>query len=136
MRSFHPSDPSRYLFGLPPLSIAALLAGVLVYIPRKMAVGRVTVTQTGIEWDPGKHDLNIHFPWKDLLYSAPRNPQQMVRSLLLVHRDYKLLLYDFFVPDFELLVSLIAKKKSGAASLSAADGLKIDSGRVGSMPPR
>ena len=136
MRTFHPRDAARYMFGLPPLAIAVAIVATLLYIPRRMAVGSISVRDSGVEWDPGRHDLNLHFPWGDLMFSAPRNPQQLVRSLLLVHRDKKLIVYDFFLPDFDTLVQLIAKRKSKSTSQSGMDGIKIDSGRVGNMPPR
>lgn len=136
MSTFHPQDPARYMFGLPPLAIAVLIVATLFYIPNRMAVGKITVLDSGVEWDPGRRDLNMHFPWGDLMFSAPRNSQQLVRSLLLAHRDKKLLVYDFFLPDFDLLVQTITKRKSRSNSKSAMDGIKIDSGRVGNMPPR
>jgi hypothetical protein len=136
MRTFHPKDPARYMFGLPPLAIAVAIVGTLFYIPRRMALGKITVLDSGVEWDPGRHDLNLHFPWQDMMFSAPRNQQQLVRSLLIVHRDKKLMVYDFFVPDFDLLVQAIAKRKTKSTAQSGMDGIKIDSGRVGNMPPR
>lgn len=135
-RSFHPSDPSRYLFGLPPIALAISMLGALAYYPRKMCQGVVSVTPTGVEYDPGRHDLNLHFPWSDLLYSAPRNPQQMIRSLLIAHRDKKLLLYDFQVPGFNQLVAEIAKRKGKSNEANKDGGMKIDSGRIGDIDPR
>jgi hypothetical protein len=137
MRGFHPSDPARYMFGLPPLVIAVCIVAILVKIPRRFAKGRITLRDTGIEYDPGSHDLNLHFPWGDLLFSAPRSPQQMVRSLLLVHRDKKVLIYDLFMPNFEVLMTEVTRRKGRHSSAQAAGGgLKIDSGKVGNIDPR
>lgn len=135
-RSFHPSDPARYLFGLPPVALSLSLFGLMFYYPRKMCQGVVSVTPTGVEYDPGRHDLNLHFPWGDMLYSAPKNPQQMIRSLLICHRDKKLLLYDFQVPQFDLLLAEVTKRKGKSNAAAKDGGLKIDSGRIGDIDPR
>ncbi len=133
--SFHPRDSGRYLFGFPPVAIAALIVGTLVSIPRKLCRGAILVLDSGVEYNPGDHDLNVHFPWNDLVFSAPKGKQQMVRSLILAHRDRKMVFYDIFVPDFELLVAAIARRKTRLQS-SATDGsLKIDSGRIGHVGP-
>ena len=136
MRGFHPSDPSRYLFGLPPIGLAISLLATIFYYPKKMCQGVISVTPTGVEFDPGLHDLNMHFPWGDLIFSAPRNPQQMIRSLLVAHRDKKLLLYDFQVPQFDQLLTEITKRKGKSAAAAKDGGLKIDSGRIGDIDPR
>ena len=100
-----------------------------------MCRGRVSVLDSGVEFNPGDHDLNVHFPWNDLLFSATRNPQQMMRSIQLAHRNRKMVFYDLFMPDFDLLVATIAKRKSRQASTGSDGGLKIDSGRVGHIDP-
>lgn len=135
-RSFHPKDSSRYTFGLPPIAISVLVLGALIATPRKMCNGVVSVRDTGIEYNPGDHDLNVHFPWNDLIFSAPRNAQQMVRSLILVHRDRKLVFYDLFMPDFDLLVAAITRRKTKSVSTQVDSGIKIDSGRIGQIDPR
>lgn len=134
-RSFHPNDSSRYAFGLPPIAISILVLASLIATPRKMCRGTVSVRDSGIEFNPGDHDLNVHFPWKDLIYSAPRNAQQMVRSLILVHRDRKMIFYDLFMPDFDLLVAAITRRKTKTTSTQVDAGLKIDSGRIGHIDP-
>ena len=135
-RSFHPADPSRYSFGLPPIAIALTLVGFLIAVPRKMCRGSVNLLESGIEFNPGDHDLNVHFPWNDLLFAATRNPQQMMRSIQLVHRDRKLIFYDLFMPDFDLMMETIARRKSKKVTTSGDAGLKIDSGRIGHIDPR
>ena len=135
-RSFHPADPSRYTFGLPPIAIALTLVGFLIAVPRKMCRGSVNLLESGIEFNPGDHDLNVHFPWNDLLFAATRNPQQMMRSIQLVHRDRKLIFYDLFMPDFDLMMETIARRKSKKVTTSGDAGLKIDSGRIGHIDPR
>ena len=135
-RSFHPKDPSRYTFGLPPVAISLALVGFLIVVPRKMCRGSIHLLESGVEFNPGDHDLNVHFPWGDLVFAATRNPQQMMRSIQLSHRDRKMVFYDLFLPDFDLLVETIAKRKSRQASTSSDGGLKIDSGRIGHIDPR
>lgn len=135
-RSFHPADPSRYTFGLPPIAIALTLVGFLFAVPRKMCRGSVNLLESGIEFNPGDHDLNVHFPWNDLLFAATRNPQQMMRSIQLVHRDRKLIFYDLFMPDFDLMVETVARRKSKKVTTGGDAGLKIDSGRIGHIDPR
>lgn len=135
-RSFHPADSSRYTFGLPPLVIAATLVGFLIVAPRKLCRGSVNLLESGVEFNPGDHDLNVHFPWNDLLFAATRNPQQMMRSIQLVHRDRKMVFYDLFMPDFDLLVETISRRKTKQANTSSDGGLKIDSGRIGHIDPR
>jgi len=135
-RSFHPKDPSRYAFGLPPIAISLGLVGFLIVLPRKMCRGTVNLLDSGVEFNPGDHDLNVHFPWQDLLFSATRNRQQMMRSIQIAHRDRKMVFYDLFLPDFDLLLDTIAKRKSRQASTSNDGGLKIDSGRIGHIDPR
>ncbi|MFN8607599.1 MAG: hypothetical protein U0931_08710 [Vulcanimicrobiota bacterium] len=134
--SFHPKDSARYMFGLPPLCIAVTLIGFMVYIPRKMCRGSVNLLESGVEFNPGDHDLNVHFAWNDLLFSATRNPQQMLRSLQLAHRDRTMVFYDLFLPDFDLLVETITRRKSRQVSTNNDGGLKIDSGRIGHIDPR
>ena len=136
MRGFHSADPSRYTFGLPPLIIAATLVGFLILVPRKMCRGSVNLLESGVEFNPGDHDLNVHFPWNDLLFAATRNKQQMMRTIQLVHRNRKMVFYDLFLPDFDLLVETISRRKTKQANTSNDGGLKIDSGRIGHIDPR
>lgn len=135
-RGFHPKDPARYTFGLPPLCLAVVLVGALVYIPRKLCRGSVNLLESGVEFNPGDHDLNVHFPWNDLLYSATRNPQQMLRSIQLAHRDRRMVFYDLFLPDFDLLVETITRRKTRQVATKNDGDLKIDSGRIGHIDPR
>ncbi|MBS2036919.1 hypothetical protein JST97_18155 [bacterium] len=135
-RSFHPKDSARYTFGLPPLAIALTLVGFAAYIPRKMCRGSINLLESGVEFNPGDHDLNVHLPWNDLLFSATRNPQQMLRSLTLAHRQRTMVFYDIFLPDFDLLVETISRRKSRQVSTNNDGGLKIDSGRIGHIDPR
>jgi len=135
-RGFHPADSARYTFGLPPIAIALTLVGFLIAVPRKMCRGSVNLLESGVEFNPGDHDLNVHFPWNDLLFAATRNPQQMMRSVQLVHRDRKMVFYDLFMPDFDLLVETIARRKSKKVGTAGDAGLKIDSGRIGHIDPR
>lgn len=135
-RGFHPADSSRYTFGLPPIAISLALVAFLVVAPRKLCRGSVNLLDSGIEFNPGDHDLNVHFPWNDLLFAATRNPQQMMRSLQLVHRNRKMVFYDLFLPDFDLLVETVSRRKSRKAPSDADGGLKIDSGRIGHIDPR
>lgn len=135
-RSFHPADSARYTFGIPPMILSITLIGFLVMLPRKMCRGSVNLLESGIEFNPGDHDLNVHFPWNDLLFAATRNPQQMMRSIQLVHRDRKMVFYDLFMPDFDLLVETVSRRKSRKTSVNNDGGLKIDSGRIGPIDPR
>lgn len=130
-RSFHPADPSRYTFGLPPMLLAVVLIAFLFIVPRKLCRGSVNLLESGVEFNPGDHDLNVHFPWNDLLFAATRNKQQMMRSIQLVHRNRKMVFYDLFMPDFDLLVETISRRKTKQANTSSDGGLKIDSGRIG-----
>lgn len=115
-RQFAPSDSSKYFYCTPPLLLATVLIGTLVWIPRQMSKGQLILTRSGIEYDPGRHDLNMNFPWNGMIFSAPANPQQMVRSLLIAYRDRRVLLYDLFVPQFDDLVAEIKKRKKQAAN--------------------
>lgn len=135
-RSFHPMDSSRYTFGLPPICIAVAILVTLAAMPRKFCRGSIHVRDTGVEFNPGDHDLNVHFPWNDLIFQATQNKQQMVRSLILVHRDRKMVFYDLFTHDYELLVASIARRKNKSAQTQSDGGLKIDSGRIGNIDPR
>lgn len=131
--SFHPADEMRYAMGLPPIGLAILLLAVLVVIPKKMCRGTIRILDTGIEFDPGNHDLNQHFPWRDLIFSCPGSPQRMVRTLLLIHREKKLLVYDLFVPHFSQLLEEIQRRKPKSAGLNSDAGIKIDSGKLGNI---
>jgi hypothetical protein len=132
-RSFHPLDSSRYTFGLPPICIAVAILVTLVAMPRRFCKGSVHVRDTGIEFNPGDHDLNVNFPWNDLIFAATQNKQQMIRTLVLVHRDRKMVFYDIFTQDFDLLVAAITRRKSKSAQTQADGGLKIDSGKIGHL---
>ena len=134
--SFHPLDPSRYLLSLPPVAISLLTLGTLFAIPKKMCTGVIYVRDSGVEYNPGDHDLNVNFPWNDLIFSAPPNRQQMMRKLILAHRDKKLVIYDLFLPDFDLLLVAIGRRKNLTRATQGDAGLKIDSGKIGDIDPR
>ena len=135
-RSFHPLDSSRYIFGLPPVALAAVILGCMATMPRKFCRGTIHIRESGVEFNPGDHDLNVHFPWKDLFFSATQNKQQMVRSLVLVHRERKMIFYDLFTRDYDLLVAAITRVKARSNKTQVDGGLKIDSGRIGDIDPR
>lgn len=128
-RSFHPADSSRYIYSLPPIAVALAILGVLFTIPRKMCQGRIELTTNGIEWDPGREDLNASFPWSESVISVPASPQATLRTLLVAYRDRKILLYDLFVPDFDTLVAHILKRKGRGLS-NDVPSVKLESGRV------
>jgi hypothetical protein len=135
-RSFHPADSSRYLYSFPPIIVAVCILVVLFMIPRKMCQGRIELKESGIEWDPGRDDLNASFPWSESVISVPASPQATLRTLLIAYRDRKVLLYDLFVPDFDVLVAHILKRKGrGMAGGPDAPSVKLESGRVTAPPP-
>lgn len=129
-RSFHPADPSRYLYALPPIVVSICILVTMVMIPLKMCRGRIELKESGIEWDPGRADLNAVFPWTESIVSAPASPQATMRTLLLAHRDRKVLLYDLFVPDFDMLVAHIMKRRGRGLSSHQEPSVKLESGRV------
>lgn len=136
IRSFHPQDSSRYMFGLPPLALSALILGVMIALPRKFCRGTIHVRDSGIEFNPGDHDLNVNFPWNDLVFSATKNKQQMIRSIILVHRDRKMVFYDVFTHDFDALVAAVSRRKTRSTTSAQDGGLRIDSGRIGQVDSR
>lgn len=131
-RSFHPADPSRYLYSFPPITLALAVLGMLIAIPKRICQGQIILRPEGIEWDPGPHALNVVFPWKESVISAPQGPQKSIRTLLIAFHDEKVLIYEFLMPDFDLLVATILKRRgTGLSGMAEEAAVRIDSGKVG-----
>ena len=132
-RSFHPLDSSRYTFGLPPICIAVAILVTLAAMPRKFCRGSIHVRDTGVEFNPGDHDLNVHFPWNDLIFQATQISQRHTDSSLFNPCNPSIFVYNLFTHDYELLVASIARRKNKSTQTQSDGGLKIDSGRIGNI---
>ncbi|MBT9587993.1 hypothetical protein IV102_31950 [bacterium] len=116
MHRFHPQDPARWMFGVPPMILAAVLVILIAATPRLFCRGRLTLDPLGLHFDRGKGRTVQHFPWKNLLVNAPSHEQQLLRRLLITNlevtgRQERLALYDLFVPDFDQLTAAVATYK-------------------------
>lgn len=107
LHQFHPADPFRWVFGLPPLLLAAAMALATVLVLWLHCRDSVRLDQTGV------HFRRLHIAWEDLQVQSSPKPAAIYRRLRLTHRTGKqrLDLHDLFLPGLDELESNLVVQK-------------------------
>ena len=128
-RQFAMADATRWPFVLGPIAFGGTLIGFMLIGTKKQLAKKITITRSHLVYDEGDEDKNFNVAWKSMVYSAPSNEKQMVRTLLVASQDRQASLHDMFVPEFTKMVAEIKKRKNMAVTDSGGHAV-IDSGKI------
>lgn len=127
---FSMQDSSRWLFVLPPVLLALIIAAAMARVAMTFLGTKITLSPTHLSVEGKSEKHNVQVAWKSLIYTPPK-AGGFLRVLAVASNERTTNIYEIFTPGFEFLCKEVAKRKTFSISSDSMGNMVIDSGKLG-----